>query len=170
MPKEKREFATLIHTSTKHLLELINDVLDLAMIESGKVELSIESVSLNDIMEKCLNFSNPIAEKYQVKLQYDMHAHKDVYLKGDYMRLKQIILNVLTNAIKYNKLDGSVTVLVDSIFDNKVRISIKDTGKGISQELQQKLFQPFQRLGEERGDIEGTGIGLLIMKKYDRDA
>ncbi|PHQ79900.1 MAG: hypothetical protein COB66_05910 [Coxiella sp. (in: Bacteria)] len=162
---DQKSYAKSIYSSNNHLLTLINDILDLSKIESGKVELSIESVLLNDIMAECLELVKPMLDKYNVTLFYDVNAYARIYIKGDYVRLKQIMLNLISNAIKYNKLNGSVTVSIDSIFDNKIRIQVTDTGRGISKHNQKKLFQPFQRLGEEQGDTEGTGIGLVIMKK-----
>lgn len=162
-PQQKSN-ASLIRSANKHLLSLINDVLDLAKIESGRVELSIESVALNDVMTECQSLVKPYLERYQVTLAYDADVNAPVVIKADYFRLKQIILNLLTNAMKYNRKNGTVTVFTEPGRSGFIRIGIKDTGKGISAKQKEAMFRPFQRLGAERSNIEGTGIGLVITK------
>lgn len=156
--------AKMIRYACKHLLSLINDVLDLAKIEAGKVDLSIESVFFNDVMAECLSLTKPLTEKYKVTLHYEMQKNENVFITADYFRLKQIILNLLSNAMKYNREHGKVNVIVEKGKLGYWRIGIKDTGYGIAKEKIAKLFAPFQRLGAERSNIEGTGIGLVITK------
>lgn len=155
--------ARLIVESSKHLLTLINDVLDLAKIEAGKIELSIESVQLNDVMTECFSIIKPMLEKFNIELFYSMQENKKVYIKADYFRLKQILINLISNAIKYNKDKGKITITTKQL-DSTTHIIIEDTGKGIPEEKLKQMFTPFQRLGAERSNIEGTGIGLIITR------
>lgn len=146
-----------------HLLELINEVLDLAKIESGHIELSLEPVELAGIIEECFELLANSAEK--LGIQTSCSGESEVNVWADRTRLRQILLNLLSNAIKYNRSGGSVTVLVHHEGSDRVRISVTDTGKGIASEKIAMLFQPFNRLDAENSNIEGTGIGLTITKR-----
>ncbi|MBD3612878.1 MAG: PAS domain S-box protein [Hydrogenovibrio crunogenus] len=145
-----------------HLLDLINDVLDLAKIESGNVDLSIEPVGLKEVLEECRNLMLPVAENKGISL--DIPALNDLYVRADRVRLKQILLNLLSNAVKYNDDHGRVWVECGQQSENTLRISVKDSGLGVPENKQSELFQPFNRLGQEGGGIEGTGVGLSITK------
>ncbi|RUM93067.1 MAG: hypothetical protein DSZ27_01070 [Thiomicrospira sp.] len=145
-----------------HLLDLINDVLDLAKIESGNVDLSIEPVGLKEVLEECRNLMLPVAENKGISL--DMPALSELYVRADRVRLKQILLNLLSNAVKYNDDHGQVWVECALQSENTLRISVKDNGVGVPEDKQSELFQPFNRLGQEGGGIEGTGVGLSITK------
>lgn len=164
LSEQQRDSAKKIRNASKHLLSLINDVLDLSKIEAKKVELSIESVSFDEVMEECFNLSKPSLEKYKVTLKRDRENDKKVFLQTDYFRLKQIMLNLISNAIKYNRENGEVNIIVKKGKSGFWRIDVKDTGRGISKEQLKKMFMPFQRFGAERSNIEGTGIGLVITK------
>ncbi len=146
-----------------YLLELINEVLDLALIESGKLALSLEPVLLADIMSECEAMIEPQAEKRGIKVVFNKPKHA-YYVNGDRTRVKQIIINLLSNAIKYNSLNGTVDVHWEISTPNSVRISIHDTGAGMSPEQISQLFQPFNRLGQNAKQ-EGTGIGLVVCKR-----
>ncbi len=148
-----------------HLLELINDVLDLSAIESGKITYSIEDVDIHSVCDECLELVQTLAKKKNIKLIADNIGSGLKPVRLDYMRVKQIILNLLSNAIKYNTEGGSVTLDCQEIPGDMLRISIKDTGLGIAEDLQHELFKPFSRLGAESTEIEGTGIGLTITQK-----
>jgi len=150
--------------SGKHLLTLINDILDLSKIESGHVDISIEPLQLNTLLDECAAIIRPFAKTHDISINYQTTVD-NMYIMADYTRIKQVILNLLSNAIKYNTKKGSVTLICEPTEDNKLHIIIKDTGEGISKEKQDKLFSPFERLGAENSDIEGTGIGLVVCKE-----
>ena len=147
-----------------HLLELINQVLDLAVIESGKVSISREPVSLGEVMSECQAMMEPEAQQRGVTMTFP-GFDKAAFVKADRTRLKQIVINLLSNAIKYNKQQG--TVVVECVTNNpeRTRISVSDTGAGLSPEKLAQLFQPFNRLGQEAGGVAGTGIGLVVTKR-----
>lgn len=146
-----------------YLLELINEVLDLALIESGKLTLSLEPVLLAELMQECEAMIEPQAHKRDIKVIFT--RPKFPYcVKGDRTRVKQILINLLSNAIKYNKVNGSVTVECSLASFDRVRISVRDTGAGLTVEQLTLLFQPFNRLGQNAKE-EGTGIGLVVCKR-----
>ncbi len=144
------------------LLELVNQILDLARIEKGHLQLSMEKVALTDCFKEVQAMIAPLAEKNNLKL--DINTESNGYVIADFTRLKQVMLNLLSNAIKYNVENGSVSLKAMQKEGGIVRICIIDTGKGISQELLQEIFQPFNRLNAS-SSIEGTGIGLSISKQ-----
>ena len=144
------------------LLELVNQILDLARIEKGHLQLSMEKVTLAECFKDVRAMISPLAEKNNLSL--DINTETNGYVIADYTRLKQVMLNLLSNAIKYNIENGSVSLKVLQKDNDIVRIRIIDTGKGISQELLQEIFQPFNRLNAA-SNIEGTGIGLSISKQ-----
>jgi len=151
-----------IMNAGKHLLNLINDVLDLAKIEEGKLALSIEEVSVDEITQQCLSLLEPVIETNQISLIN--HLSKQSYkISADFTRLKQVLLNLMSNAIKYNSHQGKIT-LSDKIIGNQyLRISITDSGEGVTDKELSRLFTPFERLNQKK-NIEGTGIGLVISK------
>ncbi len=148
----------------KHLLELINEVLDLSRIETGSLKVVLEPVNLVKVIEEAIGLIRTIAEENSIAIINNCQNRKDVYVNADGIRLKQIILNLLSNAIKYNRVNGIVTVSCE-IKNQKVKLKINDTGIGISKEYHKDLFKPFERLGEENGEVQGVGIGLSICKK-----
>jgi PAS domain S-box-containing protein len=149
-----------------HLLKLINEILDLAVIESGKVSLSPESVSLSEVMSECQAMMEPQAQQHGISMTFPRfdpdHAF---FVRADRTRLKQIIINLLSNAIKYNKERGTVVVDCAVSAPKRIRISVADTGAGLPPEKLAQLFQPFNRLGQEAGGTAGTGIGLVVTKR-----
>jgi PAS domain S-box-containing protein len=149
----------------KHLLDLINEILDMARIETGNLSLSIEDINLNDLAEELLALNYPMARNKQVELYNYVSLEGDLYVRADRVRLKQIMLNLMSNAIKYNKSKGSVKLDAVEKEDGMIEISVSDTGHGISEENMKDLFKPFNRFGSEQDDIEGTGIGLTITRK-----
>ena len=154
-----------IHKSGEHLLNLINEILDLSAIEAGKLAISIEDVVLVELVEEVLETLQPIANQYRVKLNitYDLE-HRLLQVKADYTRLKQVFLNLITNAIKYNKPDGQVDVRMHIAIE-KVTVQVSDTGIGISTNQLFQLFKPFNRAGAENSNIEGTGVGLALTRR-----
>jgi PAS domain S-box-containing protein len=146
-----------------YLLELINEVLDLALIESGKLALSLEPLLLADVMRECETMIEPQAQKRDVKVIFT-RPEFPFCVKGDRTRVKQIIINFLSNAIKYNKINGVVTVECSLMPFDSIRISVRDTGNGLTENQLTQLFQPFNRLGQNAKE-EGTGIGLVVCKR-----
>ena len=147
-----------------HLLKLINEILDLAVIESGKVSLSSEPVSLAEVLSECQAMMEPQAQQRGISMTFP-HFETPLFVRADRTRLKQIIINLLSNAIKYNKDQGTVEVGCVVSETKRIRISVKDTGAGLAPENLTQLFQPFNRLGQEAGTIAGTGIGLVVTKR-----
>jgi len=160
---QKREFANHILKSGRHLLTLINEILDLAKIESGAVALSLEPVALNEILLECESMVAPLAGGRGIRLLFPDGCA--AHVTADRTRLKQILLNLLSNAIKYNRDGGAVVVDCSPSGPNLVRVSVQDTGMGLKPEQIKQLFQPFNRLGQESGAEEGTGIGLVVTKR-----
>ncbi len=148
-----------------YLLELINEVLDLAKIEAGKVTLSLEDVRLAEVFEECLVLTRVLAEKRDVKVTAPPEKSDLPAVRADYTRCKQVVLNLLSNAVKYNRDGGKVELGCWETADGMVRISVADTGQGIATEKQGEIFQPFSRLGAEATETEGTGIGLTLSKR-----
>lgn len=147
-----------------HLLNLINEILDLARIESGKLSLSLESVSLVEVMAECQGMIEGQALKRGIQLTFP-RFDIPCFVHADRTRLKQILINLISNAIKYNREMGSVSVRLAMQPLNRVRVTIKDTGAGLSPDKLAQLFQPFNRLGQEASREEGTGIGLVVAKQ-----
>ena len=147
-----------------YLLDLINEILDLALIESGKLSLSRESVSLIDVMHECQAMIEPQAQKSGIQIDF-LPFDPTWFANADRTRVKQVMINLLSNAIKYNREHGTVEVVCSESSLDRLRITIKDSGVGLSQEKVTQLFQPFNRLGQEFGSEEGTGIGLVVTKQ-----
>jgi PAS domain S-box-containing protein len=147
-----------------HLLDLINQVLDLAVIESGKVSMSLEPVSVAEVMSECQAMMEPEAQHRGVTMTFP-RFHNAAFVSADRTRLKQIVINLISNAIKYNKQQGTVAVECVTSHPGRTRISVSDTGAGLSPEKLAQLFQPFNRLGQEAGGVAGTGIGLVVTKR-----
>jgi PAS domain S-box-containing protein len=147
-----------------YLLALINEVLDLSLIESGKMTLSPEPVSVGDVLSHCKSMMEPLAQKRGIALCFpEFDAPR--FVLADCTRLQQVFVNLLSNAIKYNRLNGSVTVECVPRPRGQIRISVRDTGMGLTPEKLQQLYQPFNRLGQEAGVEQGTGIGLVVTKR-----
>jgi len=150
----------------KHLLNLINEVLDIARIESGRLTISTEPVEISGIILETIDIVHNLAEENRITIESDASNAKGLFVKADHQRLKQVLLNLINNAIKYNRQGGLVKVVCKESKNEKViRISVIDTGIGIAQEDIKNLFNPFERIGAERTEIEGTGLGLAISKK-----
>ncbi|HUX72472.1 MAG TPA: ATP-binding protein [Steroidobacteraceae bacterium] len=147
-----------------YLLELINEILDLAVIESGKLTLSTEPVSLAEVLLECRAMIEPLAKKRGIAMSFP-RFEAPRFINADRTRIKQVLINLLSNAIKYNNPGGAVQVDCTLRVPNAVRISVRDTGGGLALEQLAQLFQPFNRLGKEAGAEEGTGIGLVVSKR-----
>jgi signal transduction histidine kinase/ActR/RegA family two-component response regulator len=149
-----------------HLLELINEILDLSRIESGQFSVSNQNNHLGNIMEEVLEIIDPTAKKHKIQLACNMDQFKNTHVFADSVRLKQVILNLLSNGIKYNNPKGSVQVIQEISKDNHaVKLKFVDTGPGIPADKLKDIFEPFNRLEADKTAIEGTGIGLSICEK-----
>jgi PAS domain S-box-containing protein len=147
-----------------HLLKLIDEILDLAKVESGQVPLSPEPVSLAEVMLECQSMIEPQAQQRGIKLIFP-HFETPSFVRADRTRVKQVLINLLSNAIKYNLEQGTVEVKCAESRPGHIRVSIRDTGAGLSPEQLAQLFQSFNRLGQETGGVEGTGIGLVVARR-----
>lgn len=147
-----------------YLLELINEILDLAQIDSGKIMLSLEPVSLVEVMRDCQTMIGPQADDRAIAITC-APLESAYFIEADRTRTKQVLINLLSNAIKYNRPGGAVFVACALVAPDSIRISIQDTGFGMTAEQLAQLFQPFNRLGKESGSVEGTGIGLVVTKR-----
>jgi signal transduction histidine kinase/CheY-like chemotaxis protein len=162
-PPQKRNLDQILKAGW-YLLELINEILDLALIESGKVTLSREPVSLAEVMLECRAMIESQAHKRGIGLIFP-RFEIPYFVKADRTRVKQVLINLLFNAIKYNKPGGGVVVDCTPGALGSIRISVRDTGAGLTAKQLEQLFQPFNRLGKESGAEEGTGIGLVVTKR-----
>jgi|GEM_PF-432513 len=164
LSSEQREFCNFIISGGKHLLSLVNEVLDLARIEAGSLKLSLERAAVATSLADVSHTMMPMAGKAEIRLVVDQ-APDIPDVRADELRLRQILINLVSNAIKYNRPGGSVRLSAAHTDRGRVRFEVADTGIGISADLQAGLFQPFQRLGAEYTTVEGTGIGLAICKR-----
>jgi signal transduction histidine kinase/ActR/RegA family two-component response regulator len=160
----QKECVDEIMKAGNHLLELINEVLDLARIEAGKARLSIEPVEILPVLEETLTIIIPTSEKYGIMVQAGNLACGNLYVRADKIKLKQILINLLSNAIKYNKPDGKVDFYCEPLGD-KVRFHVVDTGIGIPESELEEIFKPFYRLSNAKNVVEGTGVGLAVVKQ-----
>jgi PAS domain S-box-containing protein len=160
---QKASIEQILHAGW-YLLELINEILDLAVIESGKLSLSEEPVSLAEVLVECQAMIEPQGQKRGITLTFPKFIARD-YIRADRTRLKQVLINLLSNAIKYNRVGGTVVVECNMSTPQRIRISIRDTGAGLAPDKLKQLFQPFNRLGQENSSEEGTGIGLVMSKR-----
>ena len=165
LSEQQAAYVGYILKSGSHLLELIDSVLELNKIESGQLSLSMAHTSLREITNKSLNMIHARAREEGITI-IDETAHEDVpVLWTDSTRLTQVLLNLLSNAVKYNREQGSITLSLETRPEGLLRVRVADTGDGIPMDKQDDLFKPFERLGREAGEIEGSGIGLLISKQ-----
>jgi PAS domain S-box-containing protein len=160
----QKESITQILQAGWHLLKLINEILDLSVVESGKVSLSLEPVSLSDVLSECQTMMEAQAQQRGIRMTFPKFEQPK-FVWADQTRLKQIVINLLSNAIKYNQDNGQVTVDYTAMSSDRIRISFKDTGAGLTPDKKAQLFQPFNRLGQEAGSVAGTGIGLVVTKQ-----
>ena len=170
----QNENANEIAMAGQHLLTLINEVLDLSKVESGRVELSIEDIHLGDVVEESLQLIMPLSQKRGIEIsikrngseiQFEDLSNGEAVVKADEVRLKQAILNLLSNAVKYNSENGKIEISFEGKSNGYTRLNITDTGDGLTKEQQSQLFTSFNRLGAEQTEVEGVGIGLVITKK-----
>ncbi len=162
---QQRKDIKAIQSAGKHLLILINEILDLASVESGRINLQLEQLSVATVLNECRQLVSPIVDNHKISIQFNISACDDIHVHADHTRLKQVILNLISNSVKYNSKNGFIWVICDCKTPDTLSISVKDNGRGIPANKLDKLFQPFQRFGAEFENIEGTGIGLAITKQ-----
>lgn len=154
-----------IRRAGEHLLQLINDVLDFAKIESGNMTVSLEPVLVSRLLTECFTLVQPQADARGIRLSARISEYVNAYVIADHVRCKQALLNLLSNAVKYNRVGGEVEVSLAVQDGQKLRIAVRDTGRGIPLMRQNEVFQPFNRLSAENSNIEGSGVGLVITKQ-----
>lgn len=162
--EKEAERASYILKSGQHLLKLINEVLDIARVESGNLSLSPEPVHLNSTLQIGIDIIRPLCEQREMQLIFEQEPSANLYVCADQQRLSQVFINLLSNAVKYNRTGGQVRVHCEPVENGKARVNISDTGCGLTESQLSRLFQPFERLGAERTNIEGTGLGLSLTK------
>jgi PAS domain S-box-containing protein len=160
---QKRSIDQILHAGW-YLLDLINEILDLALIESGKLSLSLEPTSLTDVMRECRAMIDPQAQKRGISMAYPRFEIPR-FVEADRTRVKQVLINLLSNAVKYNRAGGTVVVECIESLPGRMRIAVTDTGEGMTPDNLGRLFQPFNRLGQEASIEQGTGIGLVVCKR-----
>jgi signal transduction histidine kinase/ActR/RegA family two-component response regulator len=162
-PTQKMSIDQIL-TGGWYLLQLINEILDLALIESGKLTMTQERIDLSEVWRDYQLIIMPMAQTRNITVRFPDDMTK-CYINADKTRIKQVMINLLSNAIKYNHQDGVVTVSCEMASEQRIRVSVSDTGLGLTPDLVEQLFQPFNRLGQEAGDTEGNGIGLVVTKQ-----
>jgi PAS domain S-box-containing protein len=162
-PAQKRSLDQILKAGW-YLLDLINEILDLALIESGRLSLSMEPMSLADVMRECELMIETQARARGVSARFP-HFAGPTFVMADRTRVKQVLINLLSNAIKYNSAGGTIDVSYAATAPRRIRVSVRDTGRGLTPEKLNQLFQPFNRLGQEQQGAEGTGIGLVMCKR-----
>lgn len=161
---EQVDSVECIHKAGLHLTGLVDEIIDLAKIEAGKVQLNLEAIQVKQILAECIDLIGVTVVENGQNLTIDIEECEDWYIYTDTKRFIQVMLNLLSNAIKYNKPSGDIQILCDHVRDY-VQIGVRDTGTGMSDEQLSRLFQPFERLGAEKTKIDGSGIGLVITKQ-----
>jgi PAS domain S-box-containing protein len=164
LSENQRSSLKTVHQAGRHLLYLINEVLDLAKIEAGTMNINQSHVNWRDEIGQCIELTLPLAEQHSIALSEEFDENAPELVHADSMRLKQVLLNLLSNAVKYNRQGGRVSVHVKESDQSGLRIEVHDTGTGLSEEQMDNLFQPFNRLSAEDNELEGVGIGLVISK------
>lgn len=160
---DDRENVEQIMRAGRHLLALINEILDIARVESGRLTLSLEPVAVLDVVDEVLSLTQPLAAEREIRFEKAITG--DPYVLVDRQRFKQILLNLVSNAIKYNREGGCVTLSMQHTTDQMLRLIVSDTGAGIAPGDLAKLFVPFERLNADKSGIEGTGVGLALSKR-----
>ena len=164
LPADQAASVDQIQRAGHHLLALINEVLDISRIEAGRLSLSTEPVEVGDVLDEVATLLAPVAESAGIELSVHVDGARAVRVRADRQRLLQVLLNLGSNALKYNNRGGAVSFLTVTPTDGRVRFEVHDTGPGIPHEQQDQLFIPFSRLGAERSAVEGTGVGLALSK------
>ncbi|MDH5300413.1 MAG: PAS domain-containing sensor histidine kinase [Gammaproteobacteria bacterium] len=166
MTDDQQDYVEEIKRAGGHLIDLISDVLDLSKIEAGKIKLDMASIDVLKPVTDALSLVKHLAQARQIAVHTTLPEAGQVFAYADATRLKQVVLNLLSNAIKYNHEGGKIFVTCEYLAGDGVSIAVRDTGWGIDEEQQKKLFKPFERLGAEGTKIEGTGLGLMLSKHF----
>jgi signal transduction histidine kinase len=161
---DQRGWAELIVKASKHLTTLVDDILDISRIEAGRFSISPEQVPLRPVINDVLELLQPLAARHAIMLNEPVLAAGCGYAIADTERLRQVLTNLVVNAIKYNRPEGEVTVAVEAVGEERIRISVTDTGLGIPEDAIARLFVPFERLDAALSDIDGTGLGLALSR------
>ncbi|MCK4950809.1 MAG: HAMP domain-containing protein [Gammaproteobacteria bacterium] len=165
LESEQKEQLAYVYNAGEHLLSLVNELLDLESIESGKLYVSSEAVEVNSIIEAVLPLIKPAASAQNIKLTFKQEGQESLIVNADPARLKQVLINLMSNAVKFNRPNGEITIDITPASNHMYKFSIIDTGSGLTQEEQKQLFIPFNRVGKDVNTVEGTGIGLTIIKR-----
>lgn len=164
LDKMERESVAHILKAGRHLTDLINEVLDIARIESGRQNMSPEPVHVLSLLEDAWSLMRPLADERSIKLKNDIPEECNSHVLADLQRLKQVLLNLMSNAIKYNHDGGTVQLTCTEVRNGIIRISLTDTGLGIAEENYERIFEPYERLNADESGIEGSGVGLALSK------
>ena len=165
LPERPRECVDHILKGGTHLLGLIDEVLDIARIEAGRMSLSSEPVLISDSIHQVLDMVRPLADTRNIVLAYDRPRSCQQHVLADRQRLHQVLLNLLSNAVKYNQAGGRVEIFCNKNQAGQLRVSVRDSGAGISEADQTRLFAPFERLSANQSEVQGTGLGLALSKR-----
>jgi PAS domain S-box-containing protein len=161
---EQREGTQQILKAGRHLLGLIDEVLDVSRVDSGRLSLSVEALDLSELVEETVDLIRPLAAQRDITVSVPTANDGSVVL-ADRQRLKQVLLNLLSNAVKYNREGGRVLVASSNVAPDRLRLAVADTGPGIPLEVRGRLFSPFDRLGAEQTTVQGSGLGLALAKR-----
>jgi CheY-like chemotaxis protein len=161
---DQRKSVDHILKAGRHLLNLINEVLDIARIESNKMQISPEPVRVSHVVQETLSLIHPLAAQRHCIVKEHIVEHDNFYVLADRQRLTQVLLNIVSNGVKYNGEGGVVSLACKTVEGHRLRIEITDTGPGLSEAQMARVFSPFDRLGAEQSNIEGTGLGLALSK------
>jgi signal transduction histidine kinase len=160
--EQHQQSVSMIHQSGRHLLALINEVLDLTKVETKQFDLDISTLACSEIVSECVDMVGPLAQDKNISITYTQD--EEHYIQADPTRIKQVLLNLLSNAIKYNQKHGEISITSEALGSALVRITVSDNGLGIPESRQDEIFAPFNRVGREASNIQGTGIGLTLVK------
>ena len=165
LPNYQKDKLNQVTSSGKHLLKLINEMLDLSTVESGNLKITIKLINIIPIADEVISTCQSLADQNGIIIEHEKSTEDKIFVDADYNRLKQVILNLVSNAIKYNKPNGKVIISYVKQANSQIRIVVKDSGYGIPENKKDKVFKPFQRFHVDNETIEGTGIGLTISKQ-----
>jgi PAS domain S-box-containing protein len=163
-PRQRQQVEQILKGG-RHLLELINEALDLARIEAGRLHLSLEPVAVGQACAEACDLVRPLAERCGIQVEAPGESARALHVRADNQRLKQVLLNLLSNAVKYNRPHGWVRLTCEELSGGRLRLAVRDTGPGIPPQMWPRLFNPFDRLGAEATAVEGTGLGLVLCKR-----
>jgi signal transduction histidine kinase/ActR/RegA family two-component response regulator len=164
LDEDKREWAAMILKATRHLAALVDEVLDLSRIEAGQISISLEPVTLGPLLQDAVELMRPLAERHDVVIHPAQYSDDSGFVFADNQRLKQVLINLIANAIKYNRKGGDVRIDVQQSDGNRVRVAVADSGDGIDEALLSRLFVPFERLNAAASGIDGAGLGLALSR------